>query len=145
MVLSILQSWADKIPCLYLYLVYLSTYISYFHLRAPWQIPWILQPYNQNTDAQTSVSISENLFYQFSSREFLIERCCGSSYGWLAVVDRRPKISLFNLLADKKILPKLTELSDIQDFQENHEEYAYQDCRGFQHQHTVDTELGLLC
>ncbi|XP_048135797.1 uncharacterized protein LOC115734410 isoform X2 [Rhodamnia argentea] len=85
-------------------------------------------------------SIWENKFYRFSSREFLGKRCCGSSYGWLALLDGTPEILLFNPLTEEKILlPSLTRLPEVLEFHEKDEEYLYQDFMG--EHHTVDMNI----
>ncbi|XP_056165682.1 uncharacterized protein LOC115687474 isoform X2 [Syzygium oleosum] len=85
-------------------------------------------------------SISENKFYRFSSPEFLGKRCCGSSYGWLALLDGTPEILLFNPLTEEKILlPNLTRLPEVLEFHEKGEEYLYEDLMG--EHHTIDMDI----
>ncbi|KAI3417275.1 uncharacterized protein J3R85_014545 [Psidium guajava] len=108
--------------------------------RVPRQMPWLLHPCNQDSDTRIFVSISENKFYRFSSPAFLGKRCCGSSYGWLALLDGTPEILLFNPLTEEKILlPNLTRLPEVLEFHEKGEEYIYQDFMG--EHHTVDMDI----
>ncbi|XP_031388310.1 uncharacterized protein LOC116201278 isoform X2 [Punica granatum] len=108
--------------------------------RVPRQVPWALLPYIRDTDTRTFLSTSESKFYRFRSPEFLGKRCCGSSHGWLALVDGTPDISLYNPLSDEKILlPKLTTLPEVLNFREDHEDYLYRYYKGSQH--TVDKEF----
>lgn len=108
--------------------------------RVPHQMPWLLHPCNQDTDTRSFVSISENKFYRFSSPEFLGKRCCGSSYGWLALLDGTPEILLFNPLTEEKILlPNLTSLPEVLEFHKKGKEYLYQDILG--EHHTIDMDI----
>ncbi|OVA15999.1 Protein of unknown function DUF295 [Macleaya cordata] len=107
----------------------LSAYIDYIRFRAvcvswrsvlpklpnlrhlPPQIPWLMVPFMEDKSQNYGCffSISENKYHLLELPEFSKKRVCGSSLGWLIMLEEGPAVNLFNPLTRTLIpLPPLT-------------------------------------
>uniref|UniRef100_A0A7N0RBU0 F-box domain-containing protein n=1 Tax=Kalanchoe fedtschenkoi TaxID=63787 RepID=A0A7N0RBU0_KALFE len=95
-----------------------STSATPTHL--PTQLPWLLLP---QTLSATPTSTLRRALYDISLDKFHFlpgldlsnrKRCCGSSHGWLFILDEYPTITLLNALtADRLHLPPLSTFSNV--------------------------------
>ncbi|EEF52799.1 conserved hypothetical protein [Ricinus communis] len=77
------------------------------------QLPFLLLPYYQNNpDRRGFYNISDDKIYVLELPEAYEKRCCGSSHGWLIMVEDSPSIFLLNPLTRERIeLPALSTFS----------------------------------
>lgn len=84
------------------------------------QLPWLMLPYfNNNQNCRRGIfNISNNKVHHLELPEAYGSRCCGSSHGWLAMIeDTSPSIFLLNPFTKQRIeLPPMTGFPDILDF-----------------------------
>ncbi|KAK9270407.1 hypothetical protein L1049_025986 [Liquidambar formosana] len=117
----------------------LKIYVDYLRFRAvchnwrssvlktpnhlPCQIPWLFlpQPHSHQTHKlhrrRAFFSLSENKFHFLNLPEpSHCKRLCGSSHGWLVILDETPTISLINAITDAKLyLPPLSTFPNVSD------------------------------
>ncbi|CAK7346101.1 unnamed protein product [Dovyalis caffra] len=77
------------------------------------QLPLLLLPYHQNNpDHRGLYNIPDDKTYSIELPETYEKRCCGSSHGWLIMVENSPAIFLLNPLTRARIeLPSLSSVS----------------------------------
>ncbi|XP_057987598.1 F-box protein SKIP23-like [Hevea brasiliensis] len=75
-----------------------------------WQLPFLLLPYHQDIpDHRGFYNIPNDITYSLQLPEAFEKRCCGSSHGWLIMVEDSPSIFLLNPLTRARIeLPSLS-------------------------------------
>ncbi|XP_038717189.1 uncharacterized protein LOC120010462 [Tripterygium wilfordii] len=92
------------------------------------QLPWLIMP-DDSSDTCRFYSFSTNKFHRIELPELRGRRICGSSHGWMVVVDKRPGVFLLNPLTRSQIpLPPITTFPEIVDFwisELGEEEYHY--------------------
>ncbi|XP_010911025.2 F-box protein SKIP23-like [Elaeis guineensis] len=82
----------------------------------PLQPPLLIRFNTINSAYRGFYSISTNTTHWIHLAETLHKRCCGSSHGWLAFVDRSLEVFLFNPLTSARIdLPAITTLDCVED------------------------------
>ncbi|WCJ44310.1 ascorbic acid mannose pathway regulator 1 [Euphorbia peplus] len=118
---SICRSWRTSIPP------------TPSHL--PPQLPWLMLPQSQSTT-------SRRAFFNLSSDKFHFlnlpeashgRRHCGSSHGWLSILDDSPTILLLNPISRQKLyLPSLSSFPNVISFNYSDigREYAFPDASG---------------
>ena len=82
------------------------------------RLPMLMIPTKRKSRKERSLySISEKSVYPFRLHLPYSRRCCGSSYGWIATVDRRNIITLFNPFKNVApiILPPIKRVSTWDD------------------------------
>ncbi|XP_010266939.1 PREDICTED: F-box protein SKIP23-like [Nelumbo nucifera] len=113
----------------------LTVYIDYLRFRAvcvnwrsavskrpdhlPCQLPWLMLPNTRNNDTcRGFFSLSDDKIHWLELPEASRRRrCCGSSQGWLVVVEESPVIRLLNPLTRAQIqLPPLTTFPNVLGF-----------------------------
>ncbi|KAK1431311.1 hypothetical protein QVD17_07768 [Tagetes erecta] len=85
----------------------------------PYQLPWLMLPRATNQHPQSNtrcfLSVSDHKIHSINVPEDSDHhRRCGSSYGWLVVLDETPKISIINpLTQSKQELPPLSSFPNV--------------------------------
>nr|XP_010911025.1 F-box protein SKIP23-like [Elaeis guineensis] len=104
------------------YILFRSVCVSWRRAAAsqprhlPLQPPLLIRFNTINSAYRGFYSISTNITHWIHLPETLHKRCCGSSHGWLAFVDRSLEVFLFNPLTRARIdLPAITTLDCVQD------------------------------
>ncbi|KAJ7005733.1 hypothetical protein D5086_004135 [Populus alba] len=74
------------------------------------QLPWLLLPYqNDSPNHRGFYNLADGKTYRLELPESYEKRCCGSSHGWLVMVEETPAIFLLNPLTKARIdLPSLS-------------------------------------
>ncbi|EEF52795.1 conserved hypothetical protein [Ricinus communis] len=74
------------------------------------QLPWLLLPYHKNNPNHRGFyNLADGKTYHLELPETIEKRCCGSSHGWLVMVEDTPSIFLLNPLTKARIeLPSLS-------------------------------------
>ncbi|KAI3783296.1 hypothetical protein L1987_42373 [Smallanthus sonchifolius] len=91
----------------------------------PSQLPWLMLPRGTNQDPQSNLrsflSISDNKIHRINLPEDSDNhRRCGSSHGWLVILDQTPKISIVNpITQSKQYLPPLSSFPNVTNFAPN--------------------------
>nr|XP_043618527.1 F-box protein SKIP23-like [Erigeron canadensis] len=93
----------------------------------PCQLPWLMLPKSTNLEqpdlinTRSFLSISDNKIHLVSLPEDSdSHRRCGSSYGWLVILDETPLISIINPLTKaKQCLPPLSSFPNVTSFAPN--------------------------
>ncbi|OVA08883.1 F-box domain [Macleaya cordata] len=137
----------------------LTIYIDYVRFRAvcvkwrsilsptphhlPCQLPWLmLRPGPQSGSRRGFFSISENKLRRLYLPEPHGSHCCGSSQGWLVIVEQGPTILLLNPLTCIQFqLPSLTTFPNVLDFniRKVGKEFLLQDSSdGHRYTHNLD-------
>ncbi|OVA16000.1 Protein of unknown function DUF295 [Macleaya cordata] len=81
------------------------------HHHLPPQIPWLMVPFmgDETESYRCFFSISEDKYHILELPECSEKRICGSSLGWLLMLEKGPAINLFNPITRTLIpLPPLT-------------------------------------
>ncbi|KAF9600455.1 hypothetical protein IFM89_009370 [Coptis chinensis] len=121
---ELLLSIASKLKIYKDYIRFRSTCVN-FHSNLPsrprhlpCQFPWLLLPLGQNRGRiRTSFSLSDNKFYRLELPETRQRRCCGSSNGWLVLLDQTPSIYLLNILTKEQFqLPVISTFPNVLDY-----------------------------
>ncbi|XP_074289471.1 putative F-box protein At4g22170 [Silene latifolia] len=99
-------------------------------------VPWLLLAENNQNNpncVRKIFNLSNNKCYKFSLPEtFVGARCWGSSYGWIAMIDRNFDVQLFNPITKAQIpFPSLKPLYDGDEFDQNGESHQHWFLRGF--------------
>ncbi|PIA56755.1 hypothetical protein AQUCO_00700840v1 [Aquilegia coerulea] len=88
----------------------------------PCQLPWLMLPSsNLHTGNINNIraffNLSDKNFHRLELPEARFRRCCGSSYGWLVLLEESPMMYLLNLLTRQQFqLPSLTTFPNVIDF-----------------------------
>ncbi|XP_038971687.1 F-box protein SKIP23-like [Phoenix dactylifera] len=83
-----------------------------------------IRPNTVNSANRGFCSLSTKKTHWIQLPETLQKRCCGSSHGWLAFVDRSPDVFLFNPLTRARIdLPAITTLDCVDQASKRRDEY----------------------
>ncbi|KAM7502036.1 hypothetical protein LguiB_000940 [Lonicera macranthoides] len=86
----------------------------------PCQLPWLMLPKSrtQNTHRRGFYSLSDNKVYFLNLPEVSNRRRrCGSSHGWLVILDETPAVFLLNPLTRSKVhLPPLSKFPNVTGF-----------------------------
>ncbi|XP_072976293.1 F-box protein SKIP23-like [Typha angustifolia] len=86
--------------------------------RFPSQLPWLLLPHNPNTANVSFFSLSTRAVHSVHLPVADGKWFCGSSHGWLLMLDRSPTASLLNPITKNQIpLPPITTLPHIKAFE----------------------------
>lgn len=89
----------------------------------PCQLPWLMLPRKTNQNPQSN---TRNFFNVYDDKVHLIDlpedsdshRRCGSSYGWLVILEETPSISIVNPLTQAKHhLPPLSSFPNVTSFE----------------------------
>ncbi|CAK7346102.1 unnamed protein product [Dovyalis caffra] len=68
------------------------------------QLPWLLLPYENDSPSHRGFyNLADGKTYRLELPEAYEKRCCGSSHGWLVVVEESPTIFLLNPLTKARI------------------------------------------
>lgn len=89
----------------------------------PCQLPWLMLPpsrshHHQSSSRRGFYSLSDNKVHFFTLPEVSItRRRCGSSFGWLVMLDETPAMFLINPLTKAKLhLPPLSSFPNVMNF-----------------------------
>ncbi|KAF5740408.1 F-box protein SKIP23-like [Tripterygium wilfordii] len=93
------------------------------------QLPWLALPPAENSNTCRFYSFTERKLHHIELPELRERRCCGSSHGWMVMVDKSPDVFLLNPLTGSRIpLPPITTFPQVEDFlvsDDGDEKYCY--------------------